>query len=318
MVLRNIDYRVNSFNDISLRYANTKPIRGTDIIPIGGRNYKYERIIKVSDTHYDMVLDETMFAYVNKYNEQKTLVSWEMKNDIEVVTIYNDGDTASYTFLDNLLPHDLRFFVWGSTGRQYISMNWKEPDGRYWAFQNQGEKDFYIPKDMDKPLQFARKHSKWQHVGTEYMFKYAMTQVNKEAKADIKPHSDKFYEWVITMQGMLPCGDWEYRNKMAKEFIDYMEENNIDHYYSQYGRSSSTTNEQTELYKDIMRDENHPMRLHLAVDWLSDSPLYGYYGAQPIDTKEKASKVRASWNRWVNKILGLTKNIHESRVEEVK
>jgi len=318
MVLRNTDHRVNSFKDISLRYANTKPIRGTNIIPIGGRNYKYERILKVSDTRYDMVLDETVFAYVNKYNEQKTLVSWEMKNDIEVVTIYNDGDTTTYTFLDNLLPHDLRFFVWESTGRQYISMNWKEPDERYWAFQNQGEKDFYIPKDMNKPLQFARKHSKWQHVGTEYIFRHAMTQVNKEVKAEIKPHSDKFYEWVITMQGMLPCGEWDYRNKMRKEFKDYMDEHDVNSFYSEYGGNSHITNEQTELYKDIMRDENHPMRLHLAVDWLSDSPLYGYSGRQDIDTKEKASKVRASWNRWVNKILGLTKNIHESRVEEVK
>jgi hypothetical protein len=67
-----------------------------------------------------------------------------------------------------------------------------------------------------------------------------------------------------------------------------------------------------------MRDENHPMRLHLAVDWLRESPLFGYGGRQDIDTKDKASKVRASWNRWVNKTLGLTKNIHENRVEEVK
>ena len=97
-----------------------------------------------------------------------------------------------------------------------------------------------------------------------------------------------------------------------------MDENNVSNHYSQYGRSSNTTNEQTELYKDIMRDENHPMRLHLAVEWLRVSPLYGYHGVQLIKTKEDASKVRSSWNRWLNKKLGLTKNIHESRAEEVK
>ena len=69
-------------------------------------------------------------------------------------------------------------------------------------------------------------------------------------------------------------------------------------------------------YKKIMRDESHPMRLHLAVDWLSVSPLYGYGGVQPIETKEDASKVRANWNRWVNKTFGLNKNIHENREEE--
>ena len=65
-------------------------------------------------------------------------------------------------------------------------------------------------------------------------------------------------------------------------------------------------------------DDTHPMRLHLAVEYLSHSPLYGYRGVIPIETKEKASKVRANWNRWLNKTLGLSKNIHEARTEEVK
>lgn len=50
MVLRNTNYRVNSFRDIADRYANTKPIRGTKIIPIGSRTRKFEHIVKVSDT----------------------------------------------------------------------------------------------------------------------------------------------------------------------------------------------------------------------------------------------------------------------------
>ena len=308
MVLRHTDNRVSSFRDIANRYANTKPIRGTDIIPIGDRKYKWERIIKRSDTHYDMVIDQSLFYY-SYYNQKDkiVLVSWEMKNDIEVVTIYNDGLTTTYTFLENLLPHDLRFFVLGSTGRQYISMNWRTNDkGWSWAEPHQGDKDFYLPKDITKPLQFARKHAKWQHVGTEYVFKYAMTQVNKEAKANIKPYSDKFYEWVITMHGMLPCDDYQYNYKMEQEMHQHMQDNNLTYY------------DRIDEYKNIMRDESHPMRLHLAVDWLRGSPLFGYRGRQDIDTKEQASKVRASWNRWVNKTLGLTKNIHENRVEEVK
>ena len=309
MVLRHTDNRVNSFRDIANRYANTKPIRGTNIIPIGDRKYKWERIIKRSDTHYDMVIDQSLFYY-SYYNQKDkiVLVSWEMKNDIEVVTIYNDGLTTTYTFLDNLLPHDLRFFVLGSSGRQYISMNWgsNKKYGYDWVIADQGDKDFYLPKDMTKPLQFARKHAKWQHVGTEYVFKYAMTQVNKEAKSDIKPYSDKFYEWVITMHGMLPCDDYQYNYKMEQEMHQHMQDNNLSYY------------DRIDEYKKIMRDESHPMRLHLAVDWLRESPLFGYRGRQDIDTKDKASKVRASWNRWVNKTLGLTKNVHEARTEEVK
>ena len=54
-----------------------------------------------------------------------------------------------HTFLDNLLPHDLRFFVLGSSGRQYISMNWGS-NKKYdydWVIADQGDKkDFYYPR----------------------------------------------------------------------------------------------------------------------------------------------------------------------------
>ena len=102
MVLRINNHRVNSFRDIANRYVNTKPIRGTSIIPIGDRVYgRREFIKKVSDTHYNMVLGG------------EVIVSWEMKGDIEVITIRNNGYSDCYTFLDNLLPHDLRVFYTG-------------------------------------------------------------------------------------------------------------------------------------------------------------------------------------------------------------
>ena len=299
MVLRTNNHRVNSFRDIADRYANTKPIRGTKIIPIGDRAYgRREYILKRSRTHYDMVLSGD------------ALVSWEMKQDIEVITIRNNGYTDCYTFLDNLLPHDLRFFILEGSGRQYISMNRKRhkhsnyDEDREWTTQGDGEKDFYLPKYIDKPLQFARKHAKWQHIGREYIFRHAMTQVNKDAKAEIKPYADKFYDWITTMYAMLPVHDWDYRVDMEKEFNQYFVTNDID--------------DTIEEYKKIMRDENHPMRLHLAVEYLRHSPLYGYGSVISIKTPAQASKIRASWNRWLNKSLGLSKNIHESRTEEVK
>jgi hypothetical protein len=252
-----------------------------------------------------------------------TMVSWEMKGNIEVITIYNNGWTDCYTFLDNLLPHDLRFFILGSSGRQYISMNRKTQkhtnydEDREWTMEGDGEKDCYIPKDISKPLQFARKHAKWQQVGKKYVFRHAMTQVNKDAKAEIKPHADKFYEWITTMYAMLPVNDWEYTYKMQRELVDYMNDNKIHNFSNRYG-ARQHHQEEIELYKNIMRDEKHPMRLHLAVDWLRHSPLYGYQGVQEVKDKEQASKVRVSWNRWINKTLGLTKNIHEAKAEEVK
>ena len=310
MVLRVTNHRVNSFKDIADRHANTKQIRGTSIIPIGGRAYgRREYILKRSKTHYDMVL------------QGEVLVSWEMKGDIEVITIRNNGYTDCYTFLDNLLPHDLRFFILDGSGRQYISMNRKRHKhrnsngDREWTIQGDGEKDFYLPKYIDKPLQFARKHAKWQHIGTEYVFRHTMTQVNKDAKAEIKPYADKFYKWITTVYAMLPCNDWNYTRKMQGELDTYMRES-IEFNNVQYSQQQKL---ELEFYKSIMRDDSHPMRLNLAVLWLRTSDLYHYHhGAKTIKDQTEASRVRGHWNRWINKTLGLTKNIHEAGAEEVK
>ena len=315
MTYREQDFRVNSFRDIADRYANTKPIRGTKIIPIGSRTRKFEHVIKVSDTRYDMLLDHTLSNTNYYYSTKHVVVTWEMQKDVEVVTIHNNGDTSMYTFLDNLLPHDLRFYIYGGTGRQYISMNWKQSRPYEWVGKDEGDKDYYLPKDYSKPIQFARKNSKWQHIGTEYVFRHAMTQVNKDAKAEIKPYADKFYEWITTVYAMLPCNDWEYTRKMQGELDEYMRED-IKFKNAPYSEQQKL---EIELFKEIMRDTNHPMRLNLAVLWLRTSDLYHYHdGAKTIKDQAEASRVRGHWNRWINKTLGLTKNIHEAGAEEVK
>jgi len=315
MTYREQDFRVNSFRDIADRYANTKPIRGTKIIPIGSRTRKFEHVIKVSDTRYDMLLDHTLSNTNYYYSTKHVVVTWEMQKDVEVVTIHNNGETSMYTFLDNLLPHDLRFYIYGGTGRQYISMNWKQSRPYEWVGKDEGDKDYYLPKDYSKPIQFARKNSKWQHIGTEYVFRHAMTQVNKDAKAEIKPYADKFYEWITTVYAMLPCNDWEYTRKMQGELDEYMRED-IKFKNAPYSEQQKL---EIELFKEIMRDTNHPMRLNLAVLWLRTSDLYHYHdGAKTIKDQAEASRVRGHWNRWINKTLGLTKNIHEAGAEEVK
>ena len=315
MTYREQDFRVNSFRDIADRYANTKPIRGTKIIPIGSRTRKFEHVIKVSDTRYDMLLDHTLSNTNYYYSNKHVVVTWEMQKDVEVVTIHNNGDTSMYTFLDNLLPHDLRFYIYGGTGRQYISMNWKQSRQYEWVGKDEGDKDYYLPKDYSKPIQFARKNSKWQHIGTEYVFRHAMTQVNKDAKAEIKPYADKFYEWITTVYAMLPCNDWEYTRKMQGELDEYMRKDSFFH-SAPYSEQQKL---EIELFKEIMRDTNHPMRLNLAVLWLRTSDLYHYHdGAKTIKDQAEASRVRGHWNRWINKTLGLTKNIHEAGAEEVK
>ena len=67
------------------------------------------------------------------------------------------------------------------------------------------------------------------------------------------------------------------------------------------------------------RDDQHPMRLHVAVDFLSQSNLNGnrYYRDNVINeptTKEDVSRLRAQWNRYVNSKLGLVKKIAPEKI----
>ena len=146
----------------------------------------------------------------------------------------------------------------------------------------------------------------WEYIG-------AKTKVDKEAKADIKPHTDKFYEWIITMYRMLPITDWEYRSKMRSELQEWVN-NNFPSSCNDFAFGNPHV-----AYMEIMRDEEHPMRLHLAVDWLSDSNLTTYdwqnsdHRFTEVDSNV-AKQVRANWNRYINNKLGLVSKAEAEKI----
>ncbi len=204
--------RINSFAEAEARYNDVKPVisknhtKGDDIRPVGDRRRKWERIVKVSDTCYELTVTDY-------YHDNTPLIRWEdIDGYYEQVTFWNNGRVSGYTMLENLCPIDLVFFVEGSTGRQYVGIA--------------GGDKCFAPKDMQKPITFKRLRSgdllaSWKQVGTRYTFKHAMTRVNKQIKEAVKPLTDKFYKWVITTYPMLPLSDYQYRYKMQREFEEY-------------------------------------------------------------------------------------------------
>ena len=301
--------RINSFAEAEARYNDVKPIisknhtKGDDVRPVGDRKRKWERIVKVSDTCYDLTLSDY-------YNDNVPLIRWEnIDGYYEQVTFWNTGRVSGYTMLENLCPKDLEFFVDGSTGRQYVDIK--------------GGDTCFAPKNMKKPITFKRLRSDnvervehppaWKQVGTRYTFKHAMSRVNKQVKEAVKPFTDKFYKWVITMYPMLPLSDYQYRSRILDELQKYFQDKGIE--YRWYVRDNKGSVEEK---INILRDEEHEMRLHLAMEWLADSNLYNYQGNVTVTSQEEASKVRASYNRWVNRTLSLNFNIEEERIEEEK
>ena len=67
------NYRLDSFTHVEHLYNNTKPIRGTDIVPLGDRRRKREHIVKVSPTHYALCdwLADPKYSHTNWYKSPK-------------------------------------------------------------------------------------------------------------------------------------------------------------------------------------------------------------------------------------------------------
>ena len=250
------------------------------------------------------------------------------KGDIEIIRIRNgSGDyahCARYTFLENTLPKGLRFFV--QNGKQYIetSKNWgsKQRDKQTYLLPKSDYRPDYDgdtkrSKDDKKYLTFARKvggdRYSWEVIGDTWDVRGARKQVNKKAKAEIKPHADAFYEWVTTMYRLIPFTDHEYANKQHRELSEWAVEQGLI-------RNTWELESAMAIIADgVFRNDQHPMRLHLAVDFLTQSNLNAnrYYRDSEIkepETKEDVSRLRAQWNRYVNSKLNLVKQLEAEKI----
>tara|TARA_R100001594_G_scaffold61597_1_gene95780 strand:- start:1937 stop:3049 length:1113 start_codon:yes stop_codon:yes gene_type:complete len=335
-----------------------------DIRPYGARSRKWERIEKVNANCYIIWNGDDGDPYQQFYwnwsgslnptpKQQMELapIVWKRKGNMESIRIRNGSGNyahcSRYTFLENTLPHNMGFLV--IDGKQYVSLlNTSEKQnfgtGRWHGhlkyllpksmyvpfnkhrhgsnFRNHG----FVEKDDKKYLTFERKIGEpnttpWQVVGATWEYIGAKTKVDKQGKADIKPHTDKFYEWIVTMYRMLPITDWEYRSKMRNELQEWVNDN-----FPSSCNDFAFGNPHV-AYMEIMRDEEHPMRLHLAVDWLTHSNLTEYrWDTEGGGNREEfvdidsdvAKRVRANWNRYINKQLGLISKAEVEKIERRK
>ena len=349
MNYRDTNQSIEDFASMAERYNTTKPVisknhtREDNIRPVGMRSRKWEHMIKVSAYKYMIydgytLGDPKFLNWGNKVTptEKETLalapIVWTLspKGDIETIRIRNGSGNyahcARYTFLENTLPFGLRFIV--RNGKQYIetSKNKKEyllPKSRYNPFYppNAYNAKWFSDKDDKKYLTFARKvggdRYSWEVIGDTWDVRGARKQVNKKAKAEIKPHADAFYEWVTTMYRLIPFTDYEYANKQHRELSEWAVEQGLikNTWELDWERKDVMAN----IANEVFRDDQHPMRLHLAVDFLTQSNLNAnrYYRDSEIkepETKEDVSRLRAQWNSYVNSKCGLVKELEAEKI----
>lgn len=266
------NYGIRSFTDVEHLYNNTKPIRGTNIVPLGDRRRKWECIIKVSPHQY--VLSD----YGEHQLPHTAAVGWTRNADgTDTVQFRNEtGDyahTGRYSFLDRCMPMGMRFIV--DSGKQYI---------------HQAGNRYYLPKDENKPVVFttSKQTGVWTLTSDPHPVPVTRIRVNKQAKAPYRKAIDEYLHWAWTMTPILEgTMNWE-SNREASMVA---------------GRMGGGT------FRDMLVEEQHEQRttmVHAFLCELADSMGNRYWwdsrpNSSNVSLTSDPKKFRAKFNAWVNR-----------------
>ena len=343
--------RFENFNQVKSWYESTKPIISKnhtiadDVRPMNERRYKWERIAKINDNKfaicdgswspitYSSETDANR-QFSRDVTEKMATIVWEQRDDGEYISIRgcaNGGYSISrYKVLDYCLPWTLRHF---SDTRQ----------GKHWVTDSKGGKTYPLPKMKcrvdwhgqkftqyeDNSLTFKRlTDNRGETIGWERMGEVTVlgTTLDLERKKELKPHLKSFYEWLTTMQPLIPT-DWESNRDFQRLMAEGL---GIDSFWG--GRSTEQIT--PEFAVQVVTDEDNQYRLAFAATllrWIEvrvcpnkheDNylPKYEnnrYVGSEqivgkPFTEEETAAwyakenkRIKASYNRYMNKLLCL-------------
>ena len=348
--------RFDTFEQVKAWYESTKPIISKnhtaldDIRPLNERRYKWERIVKLSDNKYAIVdgswsplTYNTQSAAERDFNneviEKMGTILWEKRDDGEYIHIRgcaNGGYSISrYKLLDYNLPWTLRHIANTRQGGHWIedrcgeSKRYKLPKMKCRAdWQNKT-----LTTYEDNSLTFKRLADNrgetigWERVGTVHI---TGTTLNLDRKKELKPHLKSFYEWLTTMQPLIPT-DWESNRDFQRLMAEGL---GIDSFWS--GRNTEQITPEFAL--QVITDEDNQYRLAFAATllrWIevrgcpnkhedkynsyrNEDGTWGYeeIAGEPFTEEETAAwyvkenkRIKASYNRYMNKLLGLFQQV---------
>ena len=327
----------NKFDDVVKHYESIRPLVSKlhtledDIRPIGDRNRKQERIVKISNNCYALSDgyhwgDDKFIPYAAREYDGDTeswIIHWDRigkmeyyapvvwrkhKDGAETVQIRNFTGSNSgyemcrYAFLERHMPYGMHFSMGGNSlqyvetlgKKHYLAKGKTVPRAILSHYKNnKWWSEWMTAKDDNAALVFTddKTLGKWVHDPTTGKPLPQKPRVNKELKAKYKDHIDKFFEWGMTMSPMLSLGT-DYNSTKAGELREHFG-----------GRHDTFT---PTCAREILRSPNHPMRLNYWVLFTSQMSEYDYasgtwtYLVKHVDTKEALQKVKSRFNTFIN------------------
>ena len=289
------NYRIDSFTHVEHLYNTTKPIRGTNIVPLGDRRRKWECIVKESPTCY-MLVD---YGATGSDPSSAAVVWIRNADNTDTVEFRNEtGDyahTGRYSFLQRCMPMNMDFIVDG--GKQYI----RHADNRY-----------YLPKDTDKPVVFTAgrtdssiegffHYTPWTLTSEPHPLPVTRVRVNKGKKALYKKAIEGYLHWAWTMTPMIEgTMTWDTNREAEWEA------------HSVKG----------DLFIRVLMDDQHEQRTTMLHAFLCElargmgNRYWNYPDAVDnlnVSLTSDPKKFRTKFNAWVNYMGAFTDSFEEYR-----
>ena len=334
-----------SFESVVTHYESIKPINerscaenlhgyGTsrNIRPIGDRSRKCERIVKISRNCYALSdghhRGDPMFSYYSKSSLGKMQyyapIVWRRYMDgsfsvqIRNMTGPDFGCSPSrYSFLERYVPRGLQFVQ--ASSRQYITVGYdNEPKlflakGKTVTAEEYAHEKDYAKKnyqgarmirwrkrtDDNAALLFHYVDNKWVHDKTTGGKPPQNPRVDKALKAKYRDAIKKFFEWGMIMSPLIP---------MEQDYIMERTDELRKHFHPLTAYEAWNP----EWSREILADENHPMRLQYWVYFAAQcqnelSSWNKSYAVKEVETKEDVNRVRSRYNSFVNNNAGFMK-----------
>jgi hypothetical protein len=203
------DMLFRNIQEVKQHFDSIKPIRGTNIVPLGERRRKWEEIRDYSTSttlHYRLFCEGEWF------------VEWEhdITNDTTLVRVRNYGGHMGLKFLTRHTPMGLHF-EYGQSGKHYISSH--KGEGMF--------KSHYLPVTWryteDQPtLVYEKLGDKWKLIGDKYF--HTRKRIKKQEKAPYRKAIQDLFDDFMVIAPLLVLGferqSWSERRETERKHME--------------------------------------------------------------------------------------------------